>query len=289
MSSMAKTARGASLLARDWVVVNARRQFMRQQWRAFFRNYDVILCPVCVQPALKHDHRPFHERSLMINGREREYWDSTLWAGPAVMANLPSTSTPIGLTKSGLPVGLQVTGPYLEDKTCIEVAKMIRDVRGGFRLNAKYKNVDFTAQFSYSIGGHIYDNGYSVLMNNRDLIGSNNFHQDVRKAWKQPGDMTNVPRMTAGYNTDTQHNATSTRFLTKADFLSLNNLRIGYTLPDSAAENAGLKSLSFYVSGDNLMMLSARSGLNPTNFIASSNSGMYMPMTTFSLGTKIQF
>ena len=37
------------------------------------------------------------------------------------------------------------------------------------------------------------------------------------------------------------------------------------------------------------MMLSARSGLNPTNFIASSNSGMYMPMTTFSLGTKIQF
>jgi hypothetical protein len=165
----------------------------------------------------------------------------------------------------------------------------IPDIRGGFRLNASYKNVDFTAQFSYSIGGHIYDNGYSVLMNNRDLIGSNNFHQDVRKAWKQPGDMTNVPRMTAGYNLDTEHNASSTRFLTKADFLSLNNLRIGYTLPDSAAENAGLKSLSFYVSGDNLMMLSARSGLNPTNFIASSNSGMYMPMTTFSLGTKIQF
>ena len=139
MSSMAKTARGASLLARDWVVVNARRQFMRQQWRAFFRNYDVILCPVCVQPALKHDHRPFHERSLMINGKEREYWDSTLWAGPAVMANLPSTSTPIGLTESGLPVGLQVTGPYLEDRTCIEVAKMIRDVRGGFRIPPNYE------------------------------------------------------------------------------------------------------------------------------------------------------
>jgi len=184
----------------------------------------------------------------------------------------------------------QTTTEDYTDATQKYVGKSaIPDIRGGFRLNAKYKNVDFTAQFSYSIGGHIYDNGYSVLMNNRDLIGSNNFHQDVRKAWKQPGDMTNVPRMTAGYNTDTQHNATSTRFLTKADFLSLNNLRIGYTLPNSAAENAGLKSLSFYVSGDNLMMLSARSGLNPTNFIASSNSGMYMPMTTFSLGTKIQF
>ena len=139
MSSMAKTARGASLLARDWVVVNARRQFMRQQWRAFFRNYDVILCPVCVQPALEHDHRPFAERSLTINGKKREYWDSTLWAGPAVMANLPSTSTPIGLTDSGLPVGLQITGPYLEDKTCIEVSKMIRDVRGGFRIPPNYE------------------------------------------------------------------------------------------------------------------------------------------------------
>tara|TARA_B100000886_G_scaffold340113_1_gene307982 strand:+ start:1621 stop:4839 length:3219 start_codon:yes stop_codon:yes gene_type:complete len=184
----------------------------------------------------------------------------------------------------------QTTTEDYTDATQKYVGKSaIPDVRGGFRLNANYKSFDFTAQFSYSIGGHIYDNGYSVMMNNRDLIGSNNFHADVRQAWKQPGDITNVPRMTAGYNTDTQHNATSTRFLTKADFLSLNNLRIGWNLPQDAAEKAGLKSLNFYVSGDNLMMLSARSGLNPTNFIASSNSGMYMPMTTFSLGTKVQF
>ena len=46
----------------------------------------------------------------------------------------------------------------------------IPDIRGGFRLNAKYKSVDFTAQFSYSIGGHVYDNGYSVLMNNEILL-----------------------------------------------------------------------------------------------------------------------
>lgn len=165
----------------------------------------------------------------------------------------------------------------------------IPDVRGGFRINASYKDFDLSAQFSYSIGGHIYDNGYRTLMNNRDLIGSNNFHTDIRDAWTQPGEMTNVPRASAGYNTDTQFNSYSTRFLTKADFLSLNNLRIGYTLPDAAAEKAGLSNLSFFVSGDNLMMLSARSGLNPTNFIASSNSGIYMPMTTLSLGTKIQF
>jgi len=116
------------------VVVNAKRQSMRQKWRAFFESYDVILCPVSVLPAVKHDHRPFQDRTIMINGKEKDYWNLTLWAGPAVMANLPSTSTPIGLTESGLPVGIQVTGPFLEDKTCIAVSKIIRDIRGGFRI-----------------------------------------------------------------------------------------------------------------------------------------------------------
>ena len=184
----------------------------------------------------------------------------------------------------------QTTTEDYTDATQKYVGKSaIPDVRGGFRLNAEYKNFDISAQFSYSLGGYVFDSGYRTLMNNRNLIGNDNFHTDVRQAWKQPGDMTNVPRMSAGYFTDTQHSLTSTRFLTKADFLSLNNLRIGYTLPDDTASRANLSKVSFFVSGDNLMMLSARKGLNPTTMIGTSNSGIYMPMTTFSLGTKVQF
>jgi TonB-linked SusC/RagA family outer membrane protein len=163
------------------------------------------------------------------------------------------------------------------------------DIAGGFRLNAAYKNFDITAQFTYSIGGYIYDNGYATVMQNRSLAGSDNFHTDVRNAWKQPGDITNVPRFSAGYSSDVQHNSYSTRFLTKADYLSLNNVRLGYTLPSDAISKAKLENVSFYVSGDNLMMLSARKGLNPQTLISSSGSGIYMPMTTFSIGTKIQF
>ena len=163
------------------------------------------------------------------------------------------------------------------------------DIAGGFRLNAAYKNFDITAQFTYSIGGYIYDNGYATVMQNRSLAGSDNFHTDVRNAWKQPGDITNVPRISAGYSTDVQHNSYSTRFLTKADYLSLNNVRLGYTLPQDAVNKAKLENVSFYVSGDNLMMLSARQGLNPQTLISSSGSGIYMPMTTVSIGTKIQF
>ncbi|GIS76390.1 MAG: hypothetical protein CM1200mP12_21090 [Gammaproteobacteria bacterium] len=70
MSSMAKTARGATLLYRDWVLVNAKRQFMRQQWRAFFENYDVILCPVWFSQPLNMITDLFMRKGLKINGKK---------------------------------------------------------------------------------------------------------------------------------------------------------------------------------------------------------------------------
>ena len=126
-------------------------------------------------------------------------------------------------------------------------------------------------------------------MENRDLIGTTNWHTDMQDAWREPGDITNVPRQSAGFNTDTQFGSLSSRFLTKADYLSLNNIRLGYSLPADAVEAMNLSTFNIYVTGDNLMMLSARDGLNPTTLISSSNSGIYMPMTTFSLGAKIEF
>ena len=134
MSELAKVARGSVLKHADWVVVNAMRQNMRQKWREFFKTYDVILCPTSITPAFKHNHNPVHERKLTVNGKDDEYLRATLWAGPAVSAGLPSTNVPIGMSSKNLPIGMQITGPYLEDKTCIEVAKIVRDLRGGFKI-----------------------------------------------------------------------------------------------------------------------------------------------------------
>ncbi|MCL9769127.1 SusC/RagA family TonB-linked outer membrane protein [Flavobacterium sp. HXWNR69] len=165
----------------------------------------------------------------------------------------------------------------------------IPDVRGSFRLNAAYKNFDLTAQFGYSIGGYVYDNGYAQLMDNSSLIGSDNWHRDIHNAWKQYGDVTNVPRLSSGFASDVNANSTSSRFLTKADYLSLNNVRIGYNIPAAFLTKMNLSKLNLYVSGDNLLMFSRRDGLNPQTLISSSNSGIYVPMTTISFGTKIEF
>ena len=134
MSELAKVARGSVLKHADWVLVNAMRQNMRQKWREFFNKFDVILCPTCITPAFKHNHNPVHERKLTINGKDDEYLRATLWAGPAVSAGLPSTNVPIGMSSNNLPISMQITGPYLEDKTCLEVAKVVRNLRGGFKI-----------------------------------------------------------------------------------------------------------------------------------------------------------
>ncbi len=165
----------------------------------------------------------------------------------------------------------------------------IPDVSGGFRLNAGYKNFDLTVQFAYGLGGHVYDNGYERLMENRNLIGGNNYHVDVRNAWEEPGDITNVPRLSAGYGPDTSFARNSDRFLTDASFLSLNNLNLGYTVPTKFTEKMKINNMRVFVSGDNLMLLSARDGLNPTTLINASNSGVYMPMTTLSAGLNVKF
>ena len=134
MSELAKVARGSVLKHVDWVLVNAMRQNMRQKWREFFNKFDVILCPTCITTAFKHNHNPVHERKLTINGKDDEYLRATLWAGPAVSAGLPSTNVPIGMSSNNLPISMQITGPYLEDKTCLEVAKVVRNIRGGFKI-----------------------------------------------------------------------------------------------------------------------------------------------------------
>ena len=134
VSELAKVARGSVLKHADGVLVNAMRQNMRQKWRKFFNKFDVILCPTCITPAFKHNHNPVHERKLTINGKDDEYLRATLWAGPAVSAGLPSTNVPIGMSSNNLPISMQITGPYLEDKTCLEVAKVVRNIRGGFKI-----------------------------------------------------------------------------------------------------------------------------------------------------------
>ena len=128
------------------------------------------------------------------------------------------------------------------------------------------------------------------MMTNRK-IGGNMWHADVRNRWQRPGDQTDVPRLSSGFNANEQNvNSTSTRFLTKSDYLALNNITLGYDLPKEVCENVGFTSLTFTLSGDNLWILTHRKGFNPTaSEVGSSNRYQYAPLSTFTLGVRANF
>lgn len=130
---LARTLRNLVLTHREWLVANERRAQMRAAFRQFFRDFDVLLLPVTPVPALPHDtETPIPLRTIDVNGRQRPYESLFGWIAPATMAYLPATVAPVGRTASGLPVGLQIVGPYLEDRTTIGFARELAQVVGGF-------------------------------------------------------------------------------------------------------------------------------------------------------------
>ena len=111
---------------RDWLGINEQRHRMRLKWAEFFREYDLLLCPAAASAAFPHDHEgERHERTILVNGKGVPTTDQLFWAGYSCVSMLPSTVAPIGLTKSGLPVGVQIVGPQYGDRTCIEFARLL--------------------------------------------------------------------------------------------------------------------------------------------------------------------
>ncbi|WP_326594647.1 amidase [Streptomyces sp. NBC_01803] len=132
-SARARLLRGTTQRLREWHMAHERRERLRRGWEEYFRSHDVLLCPVAPTAAIPHDHRPDPgARTITVNGQTRPYWDQTVWAGLAAVAHLPAAAVPAGRTRDGLPVGIQIIGPYLEDRTVIDLASRLTRLLGGF-------------------------------------------------------------------------------------------------------------------------------------------------------------
>ncbi len=130
----AERARGTVMSHRDWLAADAARAALRQQWHAFFREWDVVVFPAAAVPAFPHDHsEPIEARRLDIDGQAFPYFDAcVVWADPASTFGLPATAAPIDRSPSGLPIGVQIIGPYLGDRTTIGFAELLEREFGGF-------------------------------------------------------------------------------------------------------------------------------------------------------------
>jgi amidase len=133
-SLAAERLRGISLSHRDWVIADGGRTRLRAQWRELFMTFDAVICPVMPTPAYPHDHSADQEtRRIRIDGQEHVYPDQLAWPGIATLSGLPSTAIPTGFAPDGLPVGVQIVGPCLEDRTPLKLAELIEREFGGFK------------------------------------------------------------------------------------------------------------------------------------------------------------
>lgn len=129
----AERLRGIALSHRDWVMADGARARLRAQWRELFRNFDAVICPIMPTPAYPHDHSQDQEtRRINIDGKDYVYPDQLAWPGIATLPGLPATAIPLGLSPEGLPVGVQIVGPWLEDRTPLKLAELIEREFGGF-------------------------------------------------------------------------------------------------------------------------------------------------------------
>ncbi len=121
---------------------------------------------------------------------------------------------------------------------------------GGFSTTANYKGFDLRARLTFEDGHSIYNDTRRFLM----LYANFGLHENALDRWQEPGDQTDVPRAVFG---DAADNSTreSTRFLEDGGYLRLQNVTLGYTLPESLTRQIGVNSLRIYFQGSNLLTL----------------------------------
>jgi len=110
-------------------------------------------------------------------------------------------------------------------------------------------------------------------------------HEDMVNRWQKPGDITNVPRMD-----NTNHslfNPNSSRYLINASYLYLNSAAFTYTVPKKMLEKLQLTSVVVNLSGENLLLFSARKGFNPMESFSGNTAYQYGPSRVFTLGINI--
>lgn len=133
-------ARGIMLSHTEWLKLNEERNKLRQDWAAFFEDWDVLICPAAASTAFPHDqegHR--HHRSITVNNSQEPTTHQLFWAGFSGVFYLPSTVAPAGIAKDGLPGGVQIITAHGHDRTSIKVAELIEEAFGGFVAPPAFK------------------------------------------------------------------------------------------------------------------------------------------------------
>lgn len=197
------------------------------------------------------------------------------------------------LAEDGTWTGESETTSVFADADQYEIGSVLPKIYGGFGTTLKAYGVDLTAQFSFQLGGSYYDGTYQALMHTSSGVGTA-WHKDVLKSWSAENPDSDIPRLDG----DTSVGQTAVdNYLISSNYLSINNITLGYTFPSKITSVMKISGLRVYVAGDNLAVVSARKGVDPRysmglgSFTSGSglNSGSYSAMRTVTAGVTVTF
>lgn len=188
----------------------------------------------------------------------------------------PANGDALWLTKDG-----QITTELRDSDKVLMGKSSIAPWLGGFGTILSWRGLSLNAQFSWVAGRYMINNDrYFDESNGRFM--SYNQSRRLLDRWKQPGDITDIPRH--GIYTEFD-----SRLLEDASFLRLKNLTLSYSLPANILKKTGfIRGLRVYAQGQNLFTATGFSGLDPEG---SSNvyAAVYPMSRQFTFGLDLTF
>jgi amidase len=132
--------RGITTSHPEWLRASRARIGLRTAWQSLLQDIDVLLCPPMPTVAFPQDQsEPQDDRKIDIDGKKLPYGNQVAWCAIATLTGLPATVTPIGHDDRGLPIGVQIVGGFLADKTTLKFAELIEREFGGFTPPPDFK------------------------------------------------------------------------------------------------------------------------------------------------------
>lgn len=153
--------------------------------------------------------------------------------------------------------------------------------QGGFGTQLSWKGLSVSAQFSWVADRWMINNDRFFDESN-GRFASYNQSRRLLDRWKNPGDVTDIPR----HGVYTEFDS---RLLEDASFLRLKNVMIGYSLPDNLLKRTGfLRGIRIYVQGQNLLTFTKFSGLDPESSL-NVYAAQYPMSRQFTFGLDLTF
>lgn len=189
----------------------------------------------------------------------------------------PANGDALWLTKEG-----EVTTEFNESDKVMIGKSHIAPWQGGFGTTLQWRGLSVSAQFSWVADRWMFNNDRFFEESNGLYSAYNQSRRLLYDRWKQPGDVTDIPR----YGVTPQMDS---RFLENASFLRLKNVMISYSLPDKVLRRTKFfTSMRIYLQAQNLLTFTPFTGIDPES---SSNvyKAQYPMARQYSMGIDLSF